>query len=99
MNKDTFDKLLNQLKENLYHYTFDYYFDRGVSVIRGLYVDDAGDNHLKNKIDNDLLKDIKLQKSYNWYLGEKKKAVYMKFKDVLEMEIPELESYQISNYA
>lgn len=99
MNKENFDNLLKLLNEKSYKYSFDDYIDRGVSVIRGIFLYTDGEDHIKNRIDKDLLKNVKLRKTYRWYLGEKKKAIYMKFKDALEMEIPELEAYQINNYA
>jgi hypothetical protein len=98
MDKDTFDKLLSSLQERKYTYNFDYYLDRGRSIIRGIFLYGKGEDHLKG-INRTLLKNIKPQKTYSWYLGEKKKAVYLKFKDELEMEIPELEAYPVNNYA
>lgn len=99
MKKETFDKFLNLLKARSYDYSFDYYFDKGMTVMRGIYVNTDGKEDLKKQIDSDSLKNFKLQKSYNWYLGEKKKALYMKLKREFKMEIPEVESYRISNYA
>jgi len=99
MNKETFDKLLNQLKGNSYNYSFDYYFDRGITVMRGLFLNTDENDHLKNHLDKYILREVKLRKTYIWNLGEKKKAIYMKFKDEFEMEIPDLEAYDINTYA
>jgi hypothetical protein len=45
------------------------------------------------------MKEFKIKKSYVWYLGEKKKALVLKPKKELILEIPETESLQVNNYA
>jgi hypothetical protein len=99
MTKEDFLKIVQSFKEKSIDIKLDTYINMGKCYLRGIIINNKPGNEIKNEIGNGLLKDFKIKKTYLWYLGEKKKAILLKLKDELIMEIPEVERLEINNYA
>lgn len=103
MDKNLLDKIVDALNKNSIDFKFDSYIHEGKSILRGFFIYShsraLGTNSIKKALDNHILKNIKILKTYNWYLGEREKVILLKLKKELELEIPELEKYPVSNYS
>jgi len=98
MNKENFDKLIKALKAKSYNIKFECHIFAGKLHIRGIYIYNTDNkNTIKSLIDKEILKYIKLQNTLSWYLGERKEIILLQFKEEITLEIPEAESYGISN--
>lgn len=100
MNKILLQKAFNSLMTSNFNFKFDCHINAGVGHIRGILIYDCEDaGKIKNALDNEILKKSKLTKTKTWYLGERKEIFYLKFRKEMEIEIPELEKFEVSNYA
>jgi len=99
MTKEDLQKIVQSLKEKSFEFKLDTHINVGKSNFRGIFVFNKKAGEIKDIIGNGLIKEFKVKKSYVWYLGEKKKALLLKPKKELIMEIPEAESFQVNNYA
>jgi hypothetical protein len=100
MTKEQLTKTINALRNISVEFKIDYVFFEGKCFVRGIMIHNSDDiGKVKNIIDNDILKRFKFKKSKQWYLGDEMKATYMQLKDKIEITIPELEEYQVNNYA
>jgi len=99
MSLEDLQNIVKALKEKSFDFKIDTHINAGKSNFRGIFIFDKNEGEIKNIISNGLMKEFKIKKSYVWYLGEKKKALVLKPKKELILEIPENESLQVNNYA
>ena len=99
MTKEDFLKLVKTFEEKSFNIKLDTHINLGKCCLRGIIVNNKPKSEIKDAVENGVLKDFKIKKTYLWYLGEKKKAILLKLKNELVMEIPEVEELQINNYA
>jgi hypothetical protein len=98
MTKDILDAIIKLLKDNNIKFALDTHI-HDTSCIRGIFIYDTDGGKVKDALGSRNTKDIKIKKTYLWYLGEKKKALLLKFKNELPLGIPATESYGISDTA
>jgi hypothetical protein len=98
MTKESLDRIIESLEDKKIKFALDTHI-HDKSCVRGIFIYDADESSIKGLIGNETMKDIKLKKTYIWYLGEKKKSLLLKFKNELVLEIPAVESYGISSTA
>lgn len=99
MTKENLDKIIQLLEDKKIDFRIDTHINFGKSFFRGIFIYDGKKGNIKETLGKENLKDFWIKKSYIWYLGEKKKAILLKPKEELIMEIPELEKYEISHIA
>ena len=98
MTKDTLDKIISSLKDKRINFVLDTHIHDS-SCVRGIFIYHADEGKVKEVLGSGNMKGIKVKKTYLWYLGEKKKALLLKFKKELLLKIPEVESYGISSFS
>jgi hypothetical protein len=100
MTKEQLTKAINALKNISIDFRIDYYMNRNDCVVRGIFLTNPGDvSKVKSILDNDIVKSFKFIKSKAWYLGDEKEVIFMQLKEKIRINIEELESFQVSNYA
>ena len=100
MTKELFDKIINTLKSKSFDIKFECNIFAGKTQIRGIYIYNTEDkNSIKKLFDKEILKNIDIQNTLTWYLGERKKIVLLIFKKEIELDIPEVEKLNIINSA
>jgi hypothetical protein len=100
MTKELIDKIVTVFEEKKIHFKLDTHINHDKSYLRGIIVYNPIDKgRIYEAIGKDNLKEFKIMKTYLWYLGEKKKAILLKLKEELILEIPDVESYEISSIA
>ena len=100
MTKEQLDKTIKALKNLTIDFKMDTYINGGNVFLRGIYINRSDQvSPVKTILDKDILSNFRFRKSYIWYLGEKREVTLMKLKKKMEIPIPELESYQVNNYA
>jgi hypothetical protein len=99
MDKETLSKLLKTLSENSIKFKLDTYINKGKGVLRGIFIYKPEDvDNLKNVIEKNILDSYKFKKSYSWYLGERRKTLVLRPRKEIELEIPEIEQFEVNNY-
>lgn len=100
MTKELLTKAVNALKNISVDFQLDTVITAGKGFVRGLILNNPDDvSNVKSILDSEILKNFKFKKSKAWYLGDSKEVIRMELKDNIELEIPEIEEYQVSNYA
>lgn len=99
MSLEELQNIVKALKEKSFDFKIDTHINVGKSNFRGIFIFDKNEGEIKNLLSNGLIKEFKIKKSFVWYLGEKKKALVLKPKKELIMEIPEAESMGVSSTA
>lgn len=99
MTKENLDKIIQLLEDKKIDFKIDTHINFGKSFFRGIFIYDGKEGNIKETLGKENLKDIRIKKSYIWYLGEKKKAILLKPKEELVLEIPDVEKYGISHIA
>jgi hypothetical protein len=100
MYKETLSKLVNTLKENSIDFKLDTYIHKGKSYLRGIFIyKPESEDGIKRVLDRSMLDYFEFKKAYSWYLGDRVKTLVLRPKEELELEIPDIERYGISNYA
>jgi len=100
MTKELFDKIINTLKNKSFDIKFECNIFAGKIQIRGIYIYNAENkNSIKKLFDKEILKNINIQNTLSWYLGDRKKIVLLQFKKEIDLDISEVEKYNIINSA
>jgi len=100
MTKEQLSKAINALKNISIDFKIDSYIFQGKCFVRALVLNNPDDlSKVKSILDGDILKNLKFKKSKEWYLGESKEVIYMQIKKKIEISIPEIEEFQVNNYA
>lgn len=100
MEKELFAKAINALKNISIDFRLESVVFTGEVVVRGIVLDNPDDvPKVKSILDGDILKCFKFKKSKSWYLGDEKETVLMQLKKKMNFSIPEIEKFQVSNYA
>ncbi len=99
MTREEFHIIVRMLKENSIDFKIDTHINTGKSCFRGFFIYNNAESKVRNLIGDGLMKEFKVKKTYVWYLGEKKKAILLKPREELVLEIPETESLEINNTA
>jgi len=99
MTKENLDKIIQLLEDNKIDFRLDTHINFGKSFFRGIFIYDGTEGKIKETLGRENLKDIRIKKSYVWYLGDKQKAILLQPKEELVLEIPEVEKYGISHIA
>ncbi|RPI13250.1 MAG: hypothetical protein EHM58_18860 [Ignavibacteriae bacterium] len=97
MDKPTLDKIVKTLKEKSIEFNFDYHINKGIIILRGLFINNKNGNDIKSLFDSYINKEFKFKKTLSWYLGDRKETLLLQLKKEMETSIPEIESYQVSN--
>ena len=100
MTKELLTKAVNALKNISIDFQLDTIITSGKGFVRGFILNNPDDvSNVKSILDSDILKNFKFKKSKAWYLGDSKEVILMQLKEKIELEIPEIENFQVSNYA
>jgi len=100
MDKVSLAKAVNALKNISIDFRLESYIFSGEVLIRGFVLNNPDDvPKVKSILDNDILKEFKFKKSKAWYLGDEKPVILMQLKNEIKISIPEIEKFDISNYA
>ena len=99
MTKENLDNIIKLLEDKNVNFKLDTHINFGKSFVRGIFIYDGNESKIKEALGSENLKGIKFKKSFLWYLGEKKKAILLKPKKELVLEIPEVEKYGLSSIA
>jgi len=100
MDKETLKKLVKTLKDNSIDFKLDTYIHNGNGFLRGIFIYRPEDkDSIKKVLDKSMLDGFKFKKAYSWYLGNRQKILVLRPKKELELEISEIEQFQVSNYA
>ena len=54
---------------------------------------------VKSILDSDILKNFRIKKSKEWYLGDQKEVVYLQLKEKIEISIADYEKFLVNNYS
>lgn len=93
-------KAINALKNISIDFRLDTYVFAGEGIVRGIVLNNPDDvPKVKSILENEILKNFKFKKSKQWYLGDEKLMILMQLKDPMTLSIPEIEQFQVSNYA
>lgn len=99
MEKELLSKAVNALKNISIDFNLETVVFSGEVTMRGFILNNPDDvPKVKSILDSEILKAFKFKKSKAWYLGDEKEVIYMQLKDQMTLSIPEIESYQVSNY-
>ena len=100
MNKEQLTKTIVALQNISIDFKVDYYFFTAKCIIRGFIINNPDDlSKVKSILDSSILKNFKIKKSKEWYLGDRKEVVYLQLKEKIEISISEYETFQVNNYA
>src|SRR5437867_2526598 len=100
MDKGFLKKVVEILKQNSYRYSLEGFINDGRYYVREIFIYNCEDaDRIKKLFEHDTLKQLKVGKSYSWYLGDRRKAILIKLKAKVELSIAQFESMQTSNYA
>lgn len=100
MTKEQLKKAIIALQNISINFKIDYYLFSGKCIIRGFIIHNPDElSKVKSIIDSDIMKNFKVKKSKEWYLGDPKDVIYLQLKDKLEISIEEFEAFHVNNYA
>lgn len=97
MDKHVLDAIISKFKENSIEFNFDYYFSKGISILRGILIYNSDESGTKDVLGSEYSKYFKFKKTLSWYLGDRKKIILLSLKDEIEISIPDIEKFQINN--
>ena len=100
MTKEQLKKAVTALQNISIDFKIDYYFFTGKCFVRAIVLNDPNDlSKVKSILDSDIMKNFKIKKSKEWYLGDNVEVVYLQLKKKIEISIEEFEAFQVNNYA
>lgn len=100
MTNEQLKKAIVALQNISINFKVDYFIFTGKCQIRGIIIHNPDDLSKVNSIlDSDIMKNFKIKKSKEWYLGDNVEVVYLQLKKKIEISIEEYEAFQVNNYA
>ena len=100
MTNEQLKKAIVALQNISINFKVDYFLFTGKCQIRGIIIHNPDDlSKVKSILDSDIMKNFKIKKSKEWYLGDNVEVVYLQLKKKLEISIEEYEAFQVNNYA
>jgi hypothetical protein len=99
MKKEQLTKAIIALQNISIDFKIDYFFYMAECFVRALILNKPDDlSKVKSILDSDILKNFRIKKSKEWYLGDQKEVVYMQLKKKIEISIAEYEGFQVNNF-
>lgn len=100
MTKEQLSKAVKALQNISIDFKIDYFFFTGKCIVRAVVLNNPDDlSKVKSIVDSDIMKNFKVKKSKEWYLGDRKDVIYLQLKDKIEISIEEYEDFHVNNYA
>ncbi|MCC7158635.1 MAG: hypothetical protein IT281_03765 [Ignavibacteria bacterium] len=100
MTKEQISKAIKALQNISIDFKIDYVFFTGKCIIRAIVLNNPDDmSKVKSILDGDFMKNLKMKKSKEWYLGDQKEVIYMQLKKKIEISIADYEEFLVNNYA
>jgi len=100
MTKEQLSKAVKALQNISIDFKIDYFFFTGKCIVRAVVLKNPDDlSKVKSIIDSDIMKNFKVKKSKEWYLGDRKDVIYLQLKKKIEISIEEYEDFHVNNYA
>jgi accessory gene regulator protein AgrB len=97
MDKSVLKNIVTKFNEHSIEFNFDYYFSKGISILRGIFVYNADKSKTKDVLGSEYSKYFKFKKTLTWYLGDRKEIILLKLKDEIEISISDFEKFQVNN--
>jgi len=100
MTKEQLSKSVKALQNLSIDFKIDYFFFTGKCIVRAVVLNNPDDlSKVKSILDGDIMKNFRVKKSKEWYLGDQKEVIYLQLKKKIEISIEEYEDFQVNNYA
>jgi hypothetical protein len=100
MTKEQISKAVKALQNLSIDFKIDYFFFTGKCIVRAVVLNNPDDlSKVKSILDGDIMKNFKVKKSKQWYLGDQKEVIYLQLKKKIEISIEDYEDFQVNNYA
>jgi hypothetical protein len=100
MTKEQLSKAVKALQNLSIDFKIDYFFFTGKCIVRAVVLNNPDDlSKVKSILDGEIMKNFKVKKSKQWYLGDQKEVIYLQLKKKIEISIEEYEDFQVNNYA
>lgn len=100
MTQEQLSKAITAMQNISIDFKIDYFFFSAKCFVRAIVLNNPDElSKVKSILDGDIMKNFKVKKSKEWYLGDNKEVIYMQLKKKLEISIETLEKYQVNNYA
>lgn len=100
MTKEQLSKAVKALQNLSIDFKIDYFFFTGKCIVRAVVLNNPDDlSKVKSILDGDIMKNFRVKKSKQWYLGDQKEVIYLQLKKKIEISVEEYEDFQVNNYA
>ncbi len=100
MTKEQLKKAIVALQNININFKVDYVFFMGKCVVRGIVIHNPEElSKVKSILDSDILKNFRIKKSKEWYLGDSVEVIYLQLRKKIDISIEEYEDFQVNNYA
>lgn len=100
MTNEQLKKAIVALQNISINFKIDYFLFSGKCEVRGIIIHNPEDlSKVKSILDADILKNFKIKKSKEWYLGDPVEVTYLQLKKKIIISIEEYESFHVNNYA
>ncbi|HMQ78980.1 MAG TPA: hypothetical protein PKE39_06705 [Ignavibacteria bacterium] len=100
MTNEQLKKAIVALQNISINFKIDYFLFSGKCEVRGIIIHNPEDlSKVKSILDADILKNFKIKKSKEWYLGDPVEVTYLQLKKKIVISIEEYESFHVNNYA
>lgn len=100
MTNEQLKKAIVALQNISINFKIDYFLFSGKCEVRGIIIHNPEDlSKVKSILDADIMKNFKIKKSKEWYLGDPVEVTYLQLKKKIIISIEEYESFHVNNYA
>lgn len=100
MKKEQLTKAITALQNISIDFSIDYFFFMAECFVRAVILNNPDDlSKVKSILDSDILKNFRIKKSKEWYLGDQKEVVYLQLKEKIEISIADYEKFLVNNYS